>query len=177
MAIKAQRARLRAKQGRTPTDIQAGRLTPGPSCASPLEIALRPATPDDLTALVELDRASFPVPNWPADTFLRYDCTVAEISGEVGGFLVSRQIFAGSLTEPPEREILNLAVTPRHRRHGIATSLIQLEFRRKAIFLLEVRESNLAARALYQRLGFVEISRRPEYYNNPTETAIVMRMK
>jgi ribosomal-protein-alanine N-acetyltransferase len=108
---------------------------------------------------------------------LRYDCTVAEVLGEIGGFLVSRQIFKGSSTEPPEREILNLAVDPRYRRRGIAMMLIQLEFSKKALFLLEVRESNLAARALYARVGFVEISRRPEYYNNPTETAIVMRMK
>jgi ribosomal-protein-alanine N-acetyltransferase len=106
-----------------------------------------------------------------------YDCTVAEVSGEVGGFLVSRQIFAGNTTEPAEREILNLAVNPRHRRSGIATSLIQLELRKKAVFTLEVRESNLAARSLYERLGFVEILRRTEYYNNPIETAIVMRMK
>jgi ribosomal-protein-alanine N-acetyltransferase len=138
---------------------------------------LRPATKHDLPALVELDRAAFPVPNWPADTFLRYDCTVAEVSGEVGGFLVSRQIFAGTPTERPEREILNLAVAPRHRRSGIATSLIQQEFRKNAIFLLEVRESNVAARTLYQRLGFVEISRRADYYDHPTETAIVMRLK
>jgi len=142
-----------------------------------IEALLRPATKNDLAALVELERASFTVPNWPADTFLRYDCTVAEVLGEVGGFLVSRQIFEGSTTEPPEREILNLAVDPRYRREGIATMLIRQEFSKKALFTLEVRESNLAARTLYERLGFVEISRRLEYYNNPAETAIVMRMK
>jgi ribosomal-protein-alanine N-acetyltransferase len=142
-----------------------------------IKAVFRQATKEDVPALVELERVSFPVPNWPADTFLRYDCTVAEVSGQVGGFLVSRQIFGGNTTEPPEREILNLAVAPRYRRSGIATSLIQLELRKKAIFVLEVRESNLAARSLYERLGFVEISRREEYYNNPIETAIVMRMK
>jgi ribosomal-protein-alanine N-acetyltransferase len=138
---------------------------------------LRRATKDDLPALVELERSAFTVPNWPADTFLRYECTVAEVSGEVGGFLVSREIFGGTNSAPPEREILNLAVDPRYRRAGIATLLIKQEFRKKALFFLEVRESNLAARVLYERLGFVEISRRAEYYNNPTETAIVMRMK
>jgi ribosomal-protein-alanine N-acetyltransferase len=138
---------------------------------------LRPATQDDLAALVELERVSFTVPNWPADTFLRYDCTVAEVFGEVGGFLVSREIFGGTISAPPEREILNLAVNPRYRRAGIATLLITQEFRKKALFFLEVRESNVGARALYERLGFVEISRRLEYYSNPTETAIVMRMK
>jgi len=177
MAIKRKGIGCAPPNGRTPADSRAARLTPNPSCARSVEIVLRPATKDDVAALVALERASFPVPNWPADTFLRYDCTVAEVFGEVGGFLVSRQIFPGNTTEPAEREILNLAVDPRHRRSGIATSLIQLELRKKAVFLLEVRESNLAARALYERLGFIEISRREDYYNNPTETAIVMRMK
>jgi ribosomal-protein-alanine N-acetyltransferase len=42
---------------------------------------------------------------------------------------------------------------------------------------LEVRESNVAARRLYERLGFAEIARRPNYYSSPVETAIVMEMK
>jgi ribosomal-protein-alanine N-acetyltransferase len=142
-----------------------------------VEAVLRPALDADLPALLALERASFTLPNWPADTFLRYDCTVAELSDGIAGFLVSREIFGGSPSAPAEREILNLAVDPKYRRVGIATLLIQHEFRKTAIFLLEVRESNLAARALYQRLGFLELSRRRDYYDNPTETAIVMRLK
>ena len=142
-----------------------------------VEAVVRPATLEDLAALVELERAAFTVPNWPADTFLRYDCIVAEVGRQMAGFLVSRQTFEGSYTAPPEREILNLAVAPAYRRAGIATLLIGLEFRKKASLVLEVRESNAAARALYERLGFVEISRRNNYYDNPPETAIVMQVK
>ena len=142
-----------------------------------IEVSLRPATEDDVAALIEVERAAFTTPNWPADTFRRYDCTVAEVAGQVVGFLVSREVYSGTSTALPEREILNLAVVPEQRHLGIATQLVQLEFRRKAIFLLEVRESNLAARALYERLGFVEISRRKDYYDNPPETAIVMQVK
>jgi [ribosomal protein S18]-alanine N-acetyltransferase len=138
---------------------------------------LRTANEADLSALVELERLAFTVPNWPADTFLRYDCTVAEIDGRLAGFLVSRRIFPGNVTAPAEREILNLAVAPAYRRAGLATLLMQFEFRNNAIFVLEVRESNLAAHALYQGLGFVEISRRRGYYDNPPETAIVMQRK
>jgi ribosomal-protein-alanine N-acetyltransferase len=141
------------------------------------EVVLRTATFNDVPALVEIERTAFPVPNWPADTFLRYDCTVAEKSGQVVGFLVSRRIFPGSLTAPPEREILNLAVSLEYRRSGIAILLLENELRQQAVFLLEVRESNTAARALYERFGFVEISRRRDYYDNPTETAIVMHLK
>src|ERR1700733_2727884 len=128
-----------------------------------IKALLRPASEADVQALVEVERLAFEGPNWPADTFLRYDCTVAEVNGQIVGFLVSRQIFAGSSTAPPEREILNLAVVPVHRRNGIATLLLQFEFLNKAMFLLEVRESNLVAQALYERLGFVEISRRKGY--------------
>ncbi len=138
---------------------------------------LRAAIDDDVPALAEVERLAFAVPNWPPDTFLRYDCTVAEVDGRIVGFLVSRQIFAGGSTTPTEREILNLAVMPAYRRLGIATRLLHSEFRNKAIFLLEVRESNLAAKALYESLGFVEISRRQGYYDHPPETAIVMRLK
>jgi ribosomal-protein-alanine acetyltransferase len=142
-----------------------------------VEAVVRPATLEDLAALVELERAAFTVPNWPADTFLRYDCIVAEVGRQMAGFLVSRQTFEGSSIAPPEREILNLAVAPAYRRAGIATLLMGLEFRKKASLVLEVRESNAAARALYERLGFVEISRRNNYYDNPPETAIVMQVK
>jgi len=142
-----------------------------------VKAVVRPATLEDLAALVELERAAFTVPNWPADTFLRYDCIVAEVGRQMAGFLVSRQTFEGSYTAPPEREILNLAVAPAYRRAGIATLLMGLEFRKKASLVLEVRESNAAARALYERLGFVEISRRNNYYDNPPETAIVMQVK
>jgi [ribosomal protein S18]-alanine N-acetyltransferase len=46
-----------------------------------------------------------------------------------------------------------------------------------ATHYLEVRESNIGARKLYQRVGFTEVGRRPDYYTNPIETAIVMQMK
>ncbi len=137
---------------------------------------LRQATEEDVAVLADLEALAFESPNWPADTFLRYDCTVAEVDNQIIAFLVSRQIFIGSSTAPPEREILNLAVAPAYRRTGLATQLLQFELRHRAIFLLEVRESNLAARALYERFGFAEISRRRGYYDNPPETAIVMRL-
>jgi ribosomal-protein-alanine N-acetyltransferase len=138
---------------------------------------LRAATDADVPALADLETLAFVTPNWTADMFLRYDCTVAEVDGHLAGFVVSRQIFAGDASGRPEREILNLAVAPQFRRAGVATLLMQFEFRQNAIFLLEVRESNSVARALYERLGFAEISRRRDYYDNPPETAVVMQRK
>jgi ribosomal-protein-alanine N-acetyltransferase len=139
--------------------------------------SLRAATKEDVPGLAQLERAAFETPNWPAETFLHYECTIAEVDGQMAGFLVARQTFAGSQTALPEREILNLAVAPAFRRAGIAKLLLNFEFRHRAIFLLEVRESNVIARTLYEQLGFAEIARRRDYYDHPPETAIVMQLK
>jgi ribosomal protein S18 acetylase RimI-like enzyme len=45
----------------------------------------------------------------------------------------------------------------------------------QAVWFLEVRESNVVARNLYSRLGFEEVGRRPHYYQDTGETAVVMR--
>jgi ribosomal-protein-alanine N-acetyltransferase len=145
-----------------------------------LAAAIRPAAESDLAALDEIEHASFQ-DHWDARSFFQYSCMVAELGDEIGGFeiagfLVSREIFASSRQAPPEREILNLAVAPRFRRQGVAGLLLQHELNHRAIFYLEVRESNTAARALYGKFGFREISRRTGYYLHPPETAIVMRM-
>jgi ribosomal-protein-alanine acetyltransferase len=138
---------------------------------------IRPATADDIPVLLQIEHLSFSHQRWQAQDFLADKCIVAETDGRVVGFLVSRQISRGNGDDPPEREILNIAVTPLFRRMGIAKALLQHELRRKAIFYLEVRESNQAAQALYRNLGFTEIGRRSEYYQAPREGAIVMQMK
>ena len=137
---------------------------------------IRRAVQSDLPALVSIESESFADSLWPPDTLLMYDCIVAELDGEVAGFLISREVFAGGVA-PPEREILNLAVAKCYRRQGIAFALLTFELNREDIFFLEVRESNHGAQTLYRRFGFFEIGRRPDYYKNPTETAIVMRSK
>lgn len=130
-----------------------------------------------MPVLLEIEEQSFSRPHWQAKDFLADECVVAVTDGRVVGFLVSRQIYCEGREEAAEREILNVAVAGEWRRRGIATALLESELRRKAIFYLEVRESNEAAQALYRTLGFVEISRRREYYREPREGAIVMQMK
>lgn len=138
---------------------------------------LRKAKPADVPALVGIEEISFESDNWHPEDFGKDDCTVAEVGGQIVGFLVSREIFGGSATELPEREILNLAVAPRFRRQGIGKLLLKRELTRKAVFFLEVRKSNVPAQNLYKLLGFKKIGQRPQFYSHPTETAIVMRMK
>ena len=104
-------------------------------------------------------------------SYLGYDCLVAIDDGHVAGFLVSRQ------TTPGEREILNVAVAPSERRHGIARRLIAAELERsRGQWFLEVREFNTAALNLYKTCGFQEAGRRDSYYHNPPEPGIVMKL-
>jgi ribosomal-protein-alanine N-acetyltransferase len=138
---------------------------------------LRPAAPADAAALAAIELESFPDPSWTAEDFLRYDCTVAELGSIVAGFLVSRETFSGSPDTPPEREVLNIAVKPEFRRQGLAALLLGHELKRKANIFLEVRESNVGAIQLYKNAGFMQLSRRRHYYDNPRESAIVMRLK
>lgn len=139
---------------------------------------IRLATHSDLFALESIEERSFSTPHWRAPNFQIYNCTVAEVDQQVVGFLVSRTVFRGKGAVPSEQEILNLAVDPFYRRKGIASALLRTELGHPAThFFLEVRESNLGARQLYERFGFKEIGRREEYYSDPVETAIVMRLK
>jgi ribosomal-protein-alanine N-acetyltransferase len=64
-----------------------------------------------------------------------------------------------------------------YRRLGLGRLLLEAGTRGGKNVFLEVRESNSVAVQLYKNAGFIEIARRREYYDNPAESAIVMRMK
>ncbi len=78
-----------------------------------------------------------------------------------------------------ELHILKIAVTPAQRGNGLATWILKRCFARGAMqgansAFLEVRTSNIAAIRLYEKLGFEEIGRRPNYYPNTKEDALLM---
>ena len=79
-----------------------------------------------------------------------------------------------------EGEIADLAVAPAARRRGIGGVLLDrvvataMESGVGALYL-EVRESNVAARALYQSRGFDMVGRRRGYYSRPAEDALLLR--
>ncbi len=139
-------------------------------------VTVRRAEAADLNRIIEIERACFSDNPWNLAEFETYDCLVAEIGGQIAGFLVARQL-TGDQNGDSEREILNLGVDPAWRRNGVAKTLLQQELRRGGSFFLEVRESNLAAQRLYESLRFTTVGKRPEYYSNPIETAIVMKTK
>ena len=86
--------------------------------------------------------------------------------------------YAGLHVVLDEGYIDNVAVRPACRRQGIAGRLLDVFCRfgqENLVFLtLEVRESNEAAIALYEKHGFVQAGRRKDYYQNPKEDALLL---
>jgi ribosomal-protein-alanine acetyltransferase len=98
-----------------------------------------------------------------------------EEMGRVEGFLVAQLIAS-------ECEIENIVVNPEWQRRGCGEALLR-EFLTcargagcEAVYL-EVRESNHAARGLYQKCGFREVGRRMKYYAQPQEDAVIYRLR
>jgi len=137
----------------------------------PSRVQIRPAAEDDVAEITAIQLTAPESSQWQARDYMAFDCQVALMDGRIAGFLVSRSV------ADKEREILNIAVHPDFRRFHIATDLLRAELSlHPGVHFLEVRESNAAARRLYEGLGFQAVGARPEYYDNPTETGIVMRI-
>ena len=88
--------------------------------------------------------------------------------------------YIGSQTVMEETDMMNVAVHPDYRRKGIAEALVNglveaLKERGSHCLTLEVRASNEPAKSLYEKLGFSQIGRRPNYYRNPREDALILR--
>lgn len=98
---------------------------------------------------------------------------VAVDDGDVVGYIGSQSVCG-------ESDMMNVAVHPDHRRKGIAEKLIAalsegLKERGNLALTLEVRASNTPAISLYEKLGFSQVGRRPNYYRNPKEDALILR--
>jgi ribosomal-protein-alanine N-acetyltransferase len=140
-------------------------------------VAIRRMISEDIAAISRIlaaspeaaqwDLSEFANPAWPPMTIW-----VAEQKREVVGVIAARMV-------ADEAEILNLAIAPGWRRHGIGQQLVDTAINAaraagvQSVFL-EVRESNEAARAFYARLSFVQIGRRRGYYRQPSEDALVL---
>ena len=88
--------------------------------------------------------------------------------------------YVGSQSVEGEADMMNVAVHPEYRRRGIARMLINelmdaLAKQGVHSLALEVRDSNAPAIALYEQLGFSQVGRRPNYYRNPREDALILR--
>lgn len=96
--------------------------------------------------------------------------------GDQGNSLVG---YIAARLSADELHINNVAVRHDYRRHGIGSALLRTslgegERSGARLALLEVRAGNLTARALYEQCGFRMVGRRPNYYSQPREDAVIM---
>lgn len=145
-----------------------------------MNFSIRKMTEADVPAVAELDQISFSLP-WPERSF-RFEvtdnpasrCWVAEVDGRVVGMIVA-WLFVD------EVHIATLATHPDFRRQGIAQKLLTHTLRYTSdegavSSFLEVRESNLAAQAMYRKFGYENTGRRKRYYKDNDEDAVLMTL-
>ena len=151
-------------------------------------LTVRRCVPADIERRASIERVSFSDP-WSFETLsaayaLRHmRVLVAEESGRGGGQGSAAPVLVGyvlALVMADEGEIADVAVAPEARRRGVARTLLNqligdmIAEGVRALYL-EVRESNAAARGLYRSLDFEQVGRRRDYYQYPTEDALLLR--
>lgn len=132
----------------------------------------------DVDDLIELEQLCFDY-NWTREQFLMgLERGIYTILGKrVDGILVGYMAFS---TIEDEMEILNLAVHPDYRRHGLGTALLQRAFEicvKKGIAksFLDVKKSNIAAIRLYTNFGYTQFGVRKKYYPDTKEDALLFQ--
>lgn len=156
---------------------------------------IRPATAADIPPMMRLERLSASAGHWteaqyrqaferdgPERLVLVAEATLPLAPGPGASqdsglafvaFLVARHL-------APEWELENIVVDLSARRKGLGKRLLEAllaaarETNSRSVFL-EVRESNAAARTLYEMAGFEQTGRRKSYYTNPLEDAVLYR--
>ena len=143
-----------------------------------MDESIRAVSLDDLDDIIEIEKLSFVSP-WTKRLF--EETLISPISSS---FIMKKdQATLGYIilySVADEAHILNIAVHPRYRGKGCASSLIKhvLDYfeEKKDVheFFLEVREGNMGAIRLYKRFGFEKIGKRKKYYSETNEDALVM---
>lgn len=134
--------------------------------------------PQHVAAVAELEKTCFSMP-WSENAI------AGELNNPLSLWLVALQDggvvgYVGSQSVLQEADMMNLAVDPACRKMGVGQQLVEaLIARLKAentyCITLEVRSSNTPAIRLYEKLGFQQVGRRPGYYQNPKEDALILR--
>lgn len=145
----------------------------------PLEMTYRPMREADLDALIRIERAAYPYP-WSLGNFrdclnTGYSCWVGEIDGSIAGYWLMMNVV-------DEGHILNCCIAPQWQRRGFGRQIMAHLFEvarghNTRHLFLEVRQSNVPAKRLYESLGFESIGQRRDYYptDSGREDALVMR--
>ena len=135
-------------------------------------------TTDHVPQVAQLEKECFHDP-WSENSI------ASELNNPLSLWLVAldgQQVagYVGSQSVMGEADMMNIAVSANYRRMGIAQGLVErlvTLLREKDVYslTLEVRASNEPAKALYSKLGFNQVGRRPNYYRNPKEDALILR--
>ncbi|GAA3632969.1 ribosomal protein S18-alanine N-acetyltransferase [Microbacterium awajiense] len=145
-------------------------------------MTLRPATGDDLDAIMAIERASFPTDAW-SEAMMRAELAsphnhyiVAHEAGVVVGYAGLRAPVGAS-----DGDVQTIALDAARRGRGTGRALLRalLEFaadRRVREVFLDVRADNPIAQGLYRSEGFREIARRANYYAADGVDGVVMRL-
>jgi ribosomal-protein-alanine N-acetyltransferase len=141
-------------------------------------IRVRHATHDDLPRMIEIAQHAVTAAQWSPRHYEQVFspgrlALVIEQGGQVMAFIVGRAV-------SDEWEIENIAVAGNARRHGLGSHLLgeflhHIRGNGASQAFLEVRESNVAARALYEKWAFIEAGRRKMYYQDPPEDAVLLK--
>jgi len=139
-------------------------------------VEIRRLTYSDLPQVIAIERQAFPTP-WSLSMFVLElskpsgICLAAAVDGRLAGYLICSRY-------DTVWHLMNVAVDPASRRRGIASSLMDHLFdtadRPHEQYTLEVRESNDAAIAMYERFGFRGAGHRRGYYHDNREDALIM---
>jgi ribosomal-protein-alanine N-acetyltransferase len=148
-------------------------------------VVIRNATPDDIPLIRTLEQQTETAAHWSSREYEALSsadaprrvvliATNEADSSRLCGFVIAR-------CGVDEWEIENVVVAEEQRRRGLGGALVGqlLQAARESgitSVLLEVRPSNTAARRLYEKLGFNESGRRPAYYGNPPEDALLLKI-
>ena len=140
-------------------------------------IRVRPAAVEDLRSVVEIERQCETAPHWSEE---EYRAIVSGRSALKRCLLVAEGGFAVGKVVGEEGELESVAVSAAARRRGVGEALCRgvIDWCREEgaeAIDLDVRAGTVGARKLYGKLGFVEVGRRPGYYTEPTEDALLMR--
>jgi ribosomal-protein-alanine N-acetyltransferase len=149
-------------------------------------LQMRRMTEADLDQVIEIERSLPEAPHWPRSAYL----TALDLLASPPRIaLVAENTFIGAPAGfaiasffPPQAELETLAIAPEFQGRGLARQLFsslirQLRATGALELILEVRASNHPAIGLYRSLGFAESGRRPRYYHDPVEDAVLMRLQ
>ncbi len=142
-------------------------------------IEILPLTPCHIPSIAELEQILFSDP-WKADALTSFFSqphakgAVCLENGILKGYALTTLVVG-------EGEILRIGIHPNAQKKGLGTHLITFVLKEGSLqgaedFFLEVREGNLAARSLYQKVGFSQMGLRKNYYSDPTENAILYQI-